>query len=96
MKQTHSMKQFLLRLFSILRVRYSFLRDGRPSARMVLLKGFSHEGFRFFTNYESRKGEELVSTNNMDPLNMTTTNDINLTGSLVWIVTARMIAQIAL
>ncbi|KAM9462223.1 pyridoxine-5'-phosphate oxidase [Clarias gariepinus] len=33
--------------------------DGRPSARMVLLKGYSHEGFRFFTNYESRKGKEL-------------------------------------
>uniref|UniRef100_A0AAZ3R8G5 pyridoxal 5'-phosphate synthase n=1 Tax=Oncorhynchus tshawytscha TaxID=74940 RepID=A0AAZ3R8G5_ONCTS len=35
-------------------------RDGRPSARMVLLKGYSEEGFRFFTNYESRKGGELV------------------------------------
>lgn len=33
--------------------------DGRPSARMVLLKGFDQEGFRFFTNYESRKGREL-------------------------------------
>ena len=27
---------------------------------MVLLKGYSNEGFRFFTNYESRKGSELV------------------------------------
>ncbi|XP_042371185.1 pyridoxine-5'-phosphate oxidase-like, partial [Plectropomus leopardus] len=36
-------------------------KDGHPSARMVLLKGYSHEGFRFFTNYESRKGSELVS-----------------------------------
>ncbi|XP_040033254.1 pyridoxine-5'-phosphate oxidase [Gasterosteus aculeatus] len=36
-------------------------KDGRPSARMVLLKGYSHEGFRFFTNYESRKGSELES-----------------------------------
>ncbi|XP_058650504.1 pyridoxine-5'-phosphate oxidase isoform X2 [Onychostoma macrolepis] len=35
-------------------------KDGRPSARMVLLKGYSEEGFRFFTNYESRKGEELI------------------------------------
>ncbi|XP_047465612.1 pyridoxine-5'-phosphate oxidase [Mugil cephalus] len=34
-------------------------KDGRPSARMVLLKGYSNEGFRFFTNYESRKGSEL-------------------------------------
>ncbi|CAM5178669.1 unnamed protein product [Eretmochelys imbricata] len=36
-------------------------RDGRPSARMVLLKGFSQDGFRFFTNHESRKGKELDS-----------------------------------
>ena len=33
--------------------------DGRPSARTVLLKGFDHQGFMFFTNYESRKGDEL-------------------------------------
>jgi pyridoxamine 5'-phosphate oxidase len=32
---------------------------GRPSARTVLLKGFDASGFVFFTNYESRKGEEL-------------------------------------
>ncbi|KAM9716893.1 pyridoxine-5'-phosphate oxidase isoform 1-T1 [Menidia menidia] len=36
-------------------------KDGQPSARMVLLKGYSNEGFRFFTNYESRKGSELES-----------------------------------
>ncbi|KAH0626787.1 hypothetical protein JD844_001989 [Phrynosoma platyrhinos] len=36
-------------------------RDGRPSARMLLLKGFGQEGFRFFTNHESRKGKELDS-----------------------------------
>ncbi|XP_049615410.1 pyridoxine-5'-phosphate oxidase isoform X1 [Syngnathus scovelli] len=34
-------------------------KDGRPSARMVLLKGYNDNGFRFFTNYESRKGREL-------------------------------------
>src|SRR5262249_56942748 len=33
--------------------------DGWPNARMVLLKGFSRDGFRFFTNYESVKGGEL-------------------------------------
>ena len=33
--------------------------SGYPSARIVLLKGFSKEGFIFFTNYESRKGIEL-------------------------------------
>ncbi|UKJ06255.1 pyridoxamine 5'-phosphate oxidase [Solitalea lacus] len=32
---------------------------GKPSARVVLLKGFSDEGFTFFTNYNSRKGHEL-------------------------------------
>lgn len=32
---------------------------GQPSARIVLLKGFSPEGFSFYTNYESRKGREL-------------------------------------
>lgn len=35
-------------------------RDGRPSARIVLLRGFDREGFRFFTNYSSRKGKELA------------------------------------
>jgi pyridoxamine 5'-phosphate oxidase len=35
--------------------------DGSPDARMVLLKGFGPDGFRFFTNYESAKGEELAA-----------------------------------
>eukprot|EP00095_Tigriopus_kingsejongensis_P006025 snap_masked-scaffold671_size114370-processed-gene-0.22 protein:Tk06025 transcript:snap_masked-scaffold671_size114370-processed-gene-0.22-mRNA-1 annotation:"hypothetical protein BRAFLDRAFT_126490" len=34
--------------------------SGRPSARMVLLKAFSAEGFVFYTNYESRKGRDLA------------------------------------
>src|ERR1700729_3289315 len=34
-------------------------RRGRPSARIVLLKNISENGFTFFTNYESRKGSEL-------------------------------------
>jgi pyridoxamine 5'-phosphate oxidase len=33
--------------------------DGVPNARMVLLKGFGPDGFRFFTNRESAKGREL-------------------------------------
>ena len=32
--------------------------DGRPSARIVLLRGFDDRGFSFFTNYTSRKGAE--------------------------------------
>ena len=35
--------------------------DGRPSARIVLLRGFDARGFCFFTNYESRKGRELTA-----------------------------------
>jgi pyridoxamine 5'-phosphate oxidase len=33
--------------------------DGRPSARVVLLKEFGNDGFVFYTNYLSRKGREL-------------------------------------
>ena len=33
--------------------------DGKPSARMVLLKQVDHEGFVFFTNYHSAKAEQL-------------------------------------
>ncbi len=38
--------------------------DGKPSARMLLLKGFDENGFVFFTNSESRKGEELHGNSN--------------------------------
>ncbi len=38
--------------------------DGLPSARMVLLKGVDDRGFRFFTNYQSRKAEELSANPN--------------------------------
>jgi pyridoxamine 5'-phosphate oxidase len=39
--------------------------DGRPANRIVLLKGISHEGLTFYTNYESRKGEELKINNHV-------------------------------
>jgi pyridoxamine 5'-phosphate oxidase len=35
---------------------------GRPSARILLLKGVDRAGFVFYTNYESRKGRELLAT----------------------------------
>ena len=34
-------------------------RDGKPSARILLLKDYSKDGYCFFTNYESQKGKEL-------------------------------------
>ena len=35
-------------------------KDGKPSARIVLLKDFDESGFVFFTNYDSNKGKELA------------------------------------
>ena len=35
--------------------------DGRPSTRIVLIKGFDARGIVWFTNYESRKGRELAA-----------------------------------
>lgn len=35
--------------------------DGRPSLRIVLLKDFDERGFTFYTNYQSRKGEDLLA-----------------------------------
>jgi pyridoxamine 5'-phosphate oxidase len=35
--------------------------DGQPAVRMVLLKDYDPRGFTFFTNYESRKGNELTA-----------------------------------
>lgn len=38
--------------------------DGLPSARIVLLKGFTSAGFKFYTNYQSHKGTELAQNPN--------------------------------
>lgn len=35
--------------------------EGKPSARIVLLKGVDERGFVFYTNYESQKGQELIA-----------------------------------
>jgi len=39
-------------------------RDGRPSARIVLLKGHGPDGFVFYTNQQSRKADELAANPN--------------------------------
>ena len=39
--------------------------DHRPSARMVLLRGLASDGLLFFTNYASRKGEELAHNSSL-------------------------------
>jgi pyridoxamine 5'-phosphate oxidase len=36
-------------------------KGGQPSVRVVLLKGFDERGFVFYTNYEGRKGRELLA-----------------------------------
>jgi len=40
-------------------------QDGCPSARIVLLKDFSEEGFIFFTNYHSHKGNDIAFNHNV-------------------------------
>ncbi|XP_039260044.2 pyridoxine/pyridoxamine 5'-phosphate oxidase-like [Styela clava] len=39
--------------------------DGKPSSRMVLLKGFNNDGFKFYTNYNSRKANEMATNANV-------------------------------
>ncbi len=39
--------------------------EGRPSARIVLLRGFDRNGLRFYTSYLSRKGRELADNPNV-------------------------------
>jgi len=37
--------------------------DGQPSTRIVYLRGISFEGFKFYTNYTSQKGNNLIANN---------------------------------
>lgn len=39
-------------------------KEGKPNGRVLLLKGFSEEGFTFYTNYDSQKGIELAENPN--------------------------------
>lgn len=39
----------------------STIREGKPSARILLLKGLDEKGFVFFSNYLSHKGEEMAT-----------------------------------
>ena len=39
-------------------------KEGIPSARIVLLKGYDADGFVFYTNYNSQKGKEIAENNN--------------------------------
>jgi len=58
--------------------------DGRPTSRMVLLKGFDEKGFVFFTNYNSRKGRQL-SENPFAALNFfwpELERQVNISGSV--------------
>ncbi len=36
-------------------------KEGRPSSRIMLLKGYDEKGFVFFTNYNSRKGSDILA-----------------------------------
>jgi len=39
--------------------------EGKPSSRIVLLRGFDHKGFVFYTNYNSHKGNDLEKNNHV-------------------------------
>ena len=42
--------------------------EGKPAARIVLLKGYTEEGFVFFTNYNSNKGQEMANNHHVSLL----------------------------
>jgi len=43
----------------------STVRDNRPSSRVVLIKGVTENGIQFYTNYESRKGQDMETNPNV-------------------------------
>ena len=40
-------------------------KKGRPSSRILLLKGFDDRGFHFYTNYDSHKAQDMESNSNV-------------------------------
>jgi pyridoxamine 5'-phosphate oxidase len=52
-------------LLSIIKTLLFVPRDGFPSNRYVLLKGFDNKGFTFYTNYASRKASDMASNPNV-------------------------------
>lgn len=60
-------------------------KDGQPSTRIVLLKDFSQKGLTFYTNYESRKAEELDATGRAAAnfLWLPLQRQVNVTGEVV-------------
>ena len=59
----HSEARSRLREFSDAMTLATSLHE-KPNARIIFLRGFDKNGFRFFTNYNSRKGKELLSNPN--------------------------------
>ena len=43
-------------------------KEGKPSARIVLLKGIDEKGFVFYTNYTSRKANDIAENPNAQPI----------------------------
>lgn len=60
-------------------------KEGRPSTRVVLLKDFSEKGLTFYTNYESRKANELDATGQVAAnfLWLPLQRQVNVTGQVV-------------
>ena len=51
--------------FSTFNISYLFSRYGLTSVRPVLLKGYGTDGFKFYTNYRSRKAQDMDENPNV-------------------------------